>query len=350
MPAEWEPHKEIWMIWPEYPDQWRNGAKPAQLEFVRLATEISKFTPVTMCASKEQYCNCRARCPESVRVVELSVNGGWARDTGPTFVTNDKGAVRGIHWDFNAYGGLYDGIFFPWQYDRMIARKMCEIERIDEYHTPGFVLEGGSIHVDGEGTVLTTESVLLSPGRNPHLTKAEIEQKLKDYLDVTKVIWVKEGVDPDETNGHIDDVACFVAPSVVACIWTDDENHPFYEASHSAYETLCNETDAKGRKLQVHKICVPDPICLPPHFEDSFDIIEGVKPRYGGDLCPGSYLNFLITNGGALVPQFGDKNDKLALEQIQAIMPNHKVVGVFTKEILYDGGNIHCVTQQQPSN
>ena len=133
----------------------------------------------------------------------------------------------------------------------MVAQKVCEIENKDSYRTPGFVLEGGSIHVDGEGTLLTTEMCLLSKGRNPHMTKKQIEKKLCDYLNLKKIIWIKDGIDPAETNGHIDDVACFIRPGEVACIWTEDENHPFYKQAQAAYKTLSNATDAKDKETSV---------------------------------------------------------------------------------------------------
>lgn len=230
------------------------------------------------------------------------------------------------------------------QHDRP---KICELERIDTYKAENFVLEGGSFHVDGEGTVITTEMCLLSEGRNPHLSKPEIEDVLKAYLNVEKVIWVKDGIDPDETNGHIDDVACFVKPGEIACIWTDDKEDPFYQVCQDTYNQLASETDAKGRKLKVHKLTTPEKaVTLQGDF--AIDYVEGTIPREEGDLCIASYMNFLIVNGGVIVPQYGDKNDALVLEQIQAMFPDREVVGVQTREVVYGGGNIHCITQQKP--
>ena len=157
MPAEFEPQKRIWMIWPERTDNWRDGAKPAQATYRDIAIAISEFTPVTMCVSHEQFSNCRSMLPENIRVIEMSNNDAWMRDCGPTFLKNDKtGEIRLVDWDFNAWGGLVDGLYFPWDKDDIIPRKIAELEEIDYYQTPGFVLEGGSIHVDGEGTLLTT--------------------------------------------------------------------------------------------------------------------------------------------------------------------------------------------------
>ena len=346
MPGEFEPQEKIWMIWPERPDNWRDGAKPAQEAYANVARAISQFEPVTMIASAAQYAHARNVLPPEIRVVEMANDDAWCRDCGPTFVKNDKGEVRGIDWDFNAWGGLVDGLYFPWANDDAIAQKVCEIEGIDTYRTPGFVLEGGSIHVDGEGTLLTTEMCLLSEGRNPHMSREEIEETLKEYLNLEKIIWIKDGIDPEETNGHIDDVACYVRPGEVACIWTEDTENPFYNECQAAYKTLSEATDAKGRKLKVHKLCMPKvPVTIKGDFK--IDYVEGTLPREDGDICIASYMNFLIVNGGVIVPQYGDENDALALEQIQAMFPERKAVGVYTREVVYGGGNIHCITQQQ---
>jgi agmatine deiminase len=335
------------MIWPQRPDNWRDGGKPAQKAFANVAKAISRFEPVTMTVSREQYANCRNMLPPEIRVIEMSNNDSWIRDCGPSFVVNDKGETRACDWDFNAWGGLVDGLYFPWDDDQMIAQKVCEMEGIDSYRTPGFVLEGGSIHVDGEGTLLTTEMCLLSQGRNPHMSKEEIEDKLKEYLNLEKIIWIKDGIDPEETNGHVDDVACFIRPGEVACIWTEDKNDPFYAAARQAYETLSQATDAKGRRLKVHKLCMPKrSVTISGDF--NIDYVEGTIPREDGDICIASYMNFLIVNGGVIVPQYGDENDGLALEQVRQMFPEREVVGVDTVEVVYGGGNIHCITQQQP--
>lgn len=348
MPGEFEEQEHIWMLWPERPDNWRDGAKPAQKAYANVAKAISEFVPVTMIASGTQYANCRNALPPEIRVVEMSNDDAWVRDCGPTFVKNDKtGEVRGIDWDFNAWGGLVDGLYFPWANDQALAQKICEIAGIDTYRTPDFIMEGGSIHVDGEGTLLTTEMCLLSEGRNPHMSREEIENTLKDYLNLETIIWIKDGIDPDETNGHVDDVACFVRPGEVACIWTEDKEDPFYEACQAAYKTLVDATDAKGRKLKVHKLCMPKrPVTIKGDF--AIDYVEGTIPREDGDLCIASYMNFLIVNGAVIVPQYEDENDALALKQLAEMFPERKVVGVKTREVVYGGGNIHCITQQQP--
>jgi agmatine deiminase len=348
MPGEFEPQARVFMIWPERPDNWRNGAKPAQATFTQVAAAIQKHTPVTVLVSAGQYANARARLPEAVQVVEASSDDAWVRDCGPTFVVNDKGTVRGIDWRFNAWGGLFDGLYFPWDKDDALAQKICELEQLDSYRLEDFVLEGGSIHVDGQGTALTTEMCLLSPGRNPDLTKEEIEGVLKDYLNVDKILWLKDGIDPNETNGHIDDVACFIRPGEVACIWTEDKENPFYAVAQAAYETLCQATDARGRRLQVHKLCLTKKPCL-LRGADTIDTVEGTLPRADGEISIASYMNFLITNQAILLPQYGDENDALAVQQVQAMFPDYIIEPVMTQEIAYGGGNIHCITQQLPA-
>lgn len=349
MPGEFEEQKQIWMLWPERTDNWRNGAKPAQETFANVAKAISEFEPVTMCVSAAQYENARARLPESIRVVEMSSNDAWCRDVGPSFLVNDKGDIRACDWTFNAWGGLTDGLYFPWDKDDQVASKICNMENIDYYRTDNFVLEGGAFHVDGEGTLLTTEMCLLSKGRNPNLSKEQIEENLKNYLNIEKIIWIKDGIDAEETNGHIDDVACFVRPGEVACIYTEDTSHPFYKEAQAAYQTLSNAVDAKGRKLLVHKLCTTkNPVYL--KGMETIDAAAGSIPRKNGSLAIASYLNFLIVNNGIILPQYGDANDALAIRQVQAMFPERKVVGVRTEEIAYGGGNIHCITQQQPKS
>lgn len=348
MPAEFEKQDGIWMLWPERNDNWRGGAKPAQEAFINVAKAIVRFEPVTVCVSPCQYLNARSRLPGEVRVVEMESNDAWIRDCGPTFLINDKGGIRAVDWEFNAWGGLVDGLYFPWDKDNQVAQKVCEIENVDSYHTPNFVLEGGSIHVDGEGTVLTTEMCLLSEGRNPDLSKSEIENLLCEYLGCEKVIWIKDGIDPNETNGHIDDVACFVAPGEVACIWTEDESHPFYREAQEAYKTLSEATDAKGRKLKIHKLCLTEKPCYLEGAE-TIDSVEGTLPRENGEVSIASYMNFLIVNGAVILPQYGDKNDELAVQQAQKMFPDREIVGVMSREVAFGGGNIHCITQQQPA-
>lgn len=347
MPGEFERHAGCWMLWPERPDNWRLGAKPAQRAFVDAATAIAQFELVTMGVSKGQFLNARHMLPDHVRVIEISYDDSWMRDCGPTFVVNDEGDVRLVDWDFNAWGGLDAGAYFPWDQDDLVPRKVAEIECVDRYKAP-IVLEGGSIHVDGEGTLLTTEECLLNPNRNPDLTREEIEQALQKYLNVEKVLWLGKGVYRDETSGHVDNLCCFIRPGVVALTWTDDTSDPQYEISLDAYERLESATDAKGRKLEIHKIHQPDPITITEEESAGVDVVEGTFPRRPGDRMAGSYINFYIANGGIVAPIFDDSHDSAALETLRELFPEHQVVGVQAREILLGGGNIHCITQQQP--
>src|SRR5208282_3258886 len=250
MPAEFEPHDGCWMIWPERPDNWRDGARPAQDAFAAVAEAINASDPVTMGVSERQFEHCRSSLSPSIRVLELSSDDAWARDTGPTFVTGPGGVRRGVDWRFNAWGGLAGGLYFPWDRDELVARKVLEVESAARYVAP-LVLEGGSIHVDGEGTVMTTEECLLNPNRNPGRSRAEIEVALLQYLGAERVIWLGRGVFDDETDGHVDNLACFAAPGVVMLSCCEDEADPMSEISRDARERLAAALDARGRQLEV---------------------------------------------------------------------------------------------------
>lgn len=348
MPGEFSRHTGTWMLWPQRPDNWRQGGKPAQRAFTQVAAAISQFEPVTVGVNADQFANARNMLPAQVRVVEMSNNDSWIRDCGPTVVVNGKGLARGVDWDFNAWGGLYNGLYFPWDQDDLVARKVLEIERLDRYKAP-FVLEGGSIHVDGEGTCFTTAECLLSPGRNPDLTQAEIEENLCQYLGVQKVLWIPRGVYRDETTGHVDNLMCVLRPGVIALTWTDDKSDPQYEISAEAYEYLASQKDARGRTLEIHKIHQPDPILISQEEAEGVDSLDGTLPREAGDRMAASYINFYLCNGGAVIPSFGDRHDSRAMKDLQELLPDRKVVTVPAREILLGGGNIHCITQQIPA-
>ena len=348
MPAEWEPHAGCWMLWPKRRDTWRKGGKPAQLAFVELAHEISRFEPVTVGVNPDQFRNARALMPQQIRVLELPNNDAWIRDSGATFVVNDAGNVRGVDWMFNAWGGLQKMMYFPWDLDELVAQKMLEIANLDRYRAP-LIMEGGSFHVDGEGTLITTEQCLLHPNRNPQLSRADVEQHLRDYLGINHIIWLGRGVFEDETDGHVDNLCCFTRPGVVALSWTDDRNDPQYERSDEAYEGLRSAKDAKGRMLEIHKIHQPEPMTMTKEEAVGLDIVDSAMPRPEGERLAGSYINFYIANGAIIAPQFGDPQDQRALQKLDGLFPNAQIVGVAAREILLGGGNIHCITQQQPA-
>lgn len=349
MPAEWATQRQIWMVWPERPDNWRLGGKPAQAAFSAVAEAIARFEPVTIGVSAAQYENAYARLQHPrIRLVELSSDDAWVRDTGPTFVVNAEGELRGIDWAFNAWGGLEGGLYFPWQRDDQVARKILHLEGCARYRTEGFVLEGGAIHVDGEGTLLTTEECLLNPNRNPQLSRAQIEQRLRDYLGVRQILWLPEGLYNDETNGHVDNFCCFVRPGEVLLAWTDDPQDPNYPRCQAALAVLEASRDAQGRRLMVHKMPIPGPLYATAEECAGVDQVMGTQPRDPSIRLAGSYINFLLVNGAVIAPCFDDPADKAARQLLQQCFPEREVVMVPGREILLGGGNIHCITQQQP--
>lgn len=348
MPAEHEPQDRVWMAWPERPDSFRWGAKPAQKAYAAVAEAIAEETPVTVVTSRRQYGNARLVLPDHIRVIEMAQDDAWMRDTGPSFLVDGKGGLRAVDWEFNAWGGLVDGLFFPWDRDDAIAGKICEIEEVDRYRAP-FILEGGSIHVDGDGTAFTTEECLLDPSRNPDMTKEEIEAELKAYLNVQKVIWFPRGLYDDiDTNGHIDNLLHVVKEGEVVLTYTDDTRDPQYEISQEALSILENSRDAKGRKFVVHKLPMPGPLFITEDESEGFDEAEGLVQDAGARLAA-SYANFLITNNRIVFPLLDPAKDAIAAAKLREIFPDHKVVGVPAREILLGGGNIHCITQQQPA-
>jgi agmatine deiminase len=347
MPAEFERHSGCWMLWPERADNWRLGAKPAQAAFAAVATAIAAGEAVTVGASAAQFSNARARLPRHVRVVELSSDDAWMRDCGPTFIIDGRGRRRGIDWTFNAWGGLHGGLYFPWDQDDQVAQKVLELECADRYRT-SLVMEGGAIHVDGQGTCLTTEECLLNPNRNPHLTRAEVEEQLRRYLSVTQVIWLGKGVFQDETGGHIDELACFTSPGHVALTWTDDRSDPQFEISQDAYQRLRRAKDARGRRLEVHRIHQPEPQFMTAEEASGIDAHAGSHPRRGGDRLAASYVNFYIANKCVVMPLYDKRRDAAAMRTLKKLFPTRAVVGVATREVLLGGGNIHCITQQVP--
>jgi len=348
MPGEFEPHAGCWMLWPERPDNWREAARPAQLAFVQVAAAIAQFEPVTVGASVQHYETARALLPERVRVVEMAHDDAWMRDVGPTGVVNGRGAVRGVDWHFNAWGGLSGGLYFPWDQDDLVARKVLETERLDRYRAP-IVNEGGAIHVDGEGTALVTEECLLNPNRNPHCERSDIERRLREYLGVSQIIWLGRGVVNDETSGHIDELACFVRPGVVCLTWTDRRRDPQYAVSLDAFERLQQARDARGRRLKVVRLPLPGPLYMRAGEAAGVIAKEGSRPRVAGERLAASYVNFYIANGGIVMPLLDARSDALAAARLKRLFPGRRVVGVPTREILLGGGNIHCITQQIPA-
>ncbi|MEM7030726.1 MAG: agmatine deiminase [Chloroflexota bacterium] len=343
MPGEFEPHTRCWMMWPERPDVWRNQALPAQNAFVAVAEAIADFEPVTMVTVPSQADKARQRLSARIEVVPMPYNDAWMRDIGPTFVLDRAGGLRGVNWAFNAWGGLYE----DWAADEQVAAQVLQMTGAKQYRTD-FIMEGGAIHVDGQGTALVTAQCLLHPNRNPTLSQNEIEAGLKAYLNVTKVIWLPEGVYEDETDGHVDNLCCFVEPGVIALTWTDDVDDPQFAISQMAYDGLTNTVDARGRALQIHKIHQPTPMYITAEESAGIEVEAGSHPRPVGQRLAASYINYYVANGGVIMPFFDDPQDDIAKQTLQMLYPDRTIVGVAAREILLGGGNIHCITQQQP--
>ncbi len=348
MPAEFGRHDRCWIQWPVRPDNWRLGAKPAQRAFAALASLIARFESVTMAVPAGQFRHARRVLDPRVRVVEMSYDDSWVRDSGPTFVIDNLGNRRAVKWQFNAWGGLEGGLYFPWDLDDQVGLKIAEIEDCDIFEAP-FVLEGGSIEVDGEGMLMVTEECLLNPNRNPALSREQIEELLRNYLGVRKIVWLPRGVYNDETNGHVDNFCRFVRPGVVALTWTDDTSDPQYEISAEAFDILSRVTDLSGRRLEVFKIHQPDPVLITADESEQVDHVAGTLPRQPGDRLPASYLNFYLPNGAVVYPTFHDPHDQAAGEMLAILFPGRQIIGFPSHEILLGGGNIHCVTQQVPA-
>lgn len=350
MPAEYEKHDGTIMIWPVRPGSWPGEAAAAKRVFKEIAGHIAQSENMYMLTDSEHMTEAEQMLDDKVRVVNIETDDAWARDMCPTFVKNASGDIRGISWRFNAWGGEYDGLYMDWEKDDMAAGLFCDMMGIDYYDAAPFVLEGGSIHSDGEGTVIVTESCLLSKGRNPQLSKAMIEDKLKEYLGAKKVIWLPYGIYNDETNEHVDNVCAFTSPANVVLAWTDDVNDPQYDMSSADLKVLEAETDALGRKIKVHKLYIPDePVCIKEEDLKGYVFAEGEDNRELGERLAASYANFYISNAKVLVPQFGDKKDKAAIELLSKLMPDRKVTGIYARDIIVGGGNIHCITQQIPA-
>ena len=351
MPGEFEPHKGCIMIWPVRPGSWPHGGVAAKRAFTQVAKAISDSEKVIFLADKEHLEEVKKYTSdiENIKILEIESDDAWARDVCPTFVNNGKNERIGIDWKFNAWGGEYDGLYKNWDRDDRVASELCRCLGEKCFDAHPFVLEGGSIHSDGEGTILTTKACLLSKGRNPELSKEQIEEKLMAILGARKVIWLPCGIFNDETNEHVDNICAFAEPGKVLLAWTDDVNDPQYEMSKTCEEVLLSERDAMGRKIEVVHLPIPKkPICVEEKDLEGYEFEEGEDVREPGERLAASYVNFYISNGGVVVPQFGDVNDALAVRILQECFKNRVIYPVAARDILLGGGNIHCITQQIP--
>lgn len=357
MPGEFEPHHGCILVWPQRPGSWSFGAEAACKAFTEVITNIAQSEHVYVACGKEHWQRAQKMLGNlaNVTLISMATDDSWARDIAPTFVVRDTDAgrqVRGVNWRFNAWGGDFDGLYPDYEQDDAFAESIAARLGYAVYDAAPFVLEGGSIHCDGEGTLLVTEACLLSKGRNPDLTKAQIEERLKTYLGVKKVLWLPRGIYNDETNEHVDNVCAFIRPGEVVLAWTDNKNDPQYELSLACLRYLEQETDACGRKLIVHKLPVPDiPLCISEAEVAGYDFVEGEDMREAGERLAASYVNFYFSNDSVLMPAFGGENeasDKRAAEILAQLCPERRIVPIAARAILTGGGNIHCITQQIP--
>lgn len=348
MPAEYDLHTQCWMLWPERPDNWRERAAPSQLAFSQVARLVSRSETVTIGASPAQWRQARDALPDEIRVVELDSNDAWMRDQGPLFVIDGVGRTRGVHWRFNAWGGLSGGCYRDWSKDEVIGHKILEIERIDRY-APDLILEGGSIEVDGDGTLITTEECLLNPNRNPGRSRSVIEEFLRAYLNVEAIIWLPRGlVGDDDTNGHVDNLCRFVEPGRVLLAVPTDPGDPQMQVSEEAEEILRGVTDAKGRRLEVVPVPQPRPTTITTAEARGIATSGDAVIREAGQLLPASYVNFYIANSSIIVPIFNDPADDAACDVIARAAGHRELCRVESREILLGGGNVHCITLPQP--
>jgi agmatine deiminase len=330
-PAEWARHSACWLAWPSHGHLWRENLAPARAEWTALCLAITEaggeaLDILVQDATAEAEASA-ALAPVSgpVRFHRVPVGDIWLRDTAPIFVEDGTGTVHAACFGFNGWGRKY---LLP-EDDRVAGRvaALSGAPRVDH----AWILEGGSVEVDGEGTVLTTRQCLLNPNRNPGLDQGELEAALRDGLGAEKVLWLDEGLLNDHTDGHIDTLARFVAPGVVVCMEAREPADPNAATLDRLAEDLAAMTDARGRRLQVVRI--PSP---------------GVVRDEDGELMPASFVNFYIGNRSVVVPTYGTAYDDGAVAALAPLFPHHRVVGCSARAILSGGGAFHCITQQQP--
>jgi len=324
MPAEWSEHARTWMMWPSRKEVW-SDLKETKRNYVDVAKAIAQFEPVTMLVSPEDQAEAEEMLGHGIDIMVCPINDSWARDAGPNFLLGKEGELGGAAFRFNAWGEQYQ----PYEADARVAERVMGREQARVWVSE-LVAEGGAISVDGEGTLITTESCLLHTNRNPGWTKQEVTDELCRVLGVEKVIWLPGNDDETETNGHVDGIAQFVKPGVVLMETTFNTEHPWYDMFQKNIQALKGETDAKGRPLDV---------CL---IEDGF----GCDVR-SEKFCT-SYINSYLVNGAVIMPKYDIATDARAAAVYQKLYPNREIVQVKIDAIAEGGGGIHCITQQQP--
>jgi len=329
MPAEWTGHSRCWMEWPTRGELWGDRIEAARDAYAEVAAAIARFEPVTMIAKPKNFIEASLRVgkDKNINLMSMPHDDSWMRDNGPTFVVNAAGEVAGVDWRWNAWGNKYS----EHERDAAIAEEVLKHLEMRRYDAP-IVLEGGAIHTDGEGTLLTTDTVPLNPNRNPGIDRAQMEELLAAHLGIRKVIWLGDGLKDDDTDGHVDNLACFAKPGTVLALSSSDPADVNHGPLKDNLARLRAATDAQGRPLEVVEI-------------------EQPRARYmpDGRRMALSYINFYIANGALIVPAFEDPLDARAAEIIGRAFPGREVVQVPALDILYGGGGIHCITQQQPA-
>jgi agmatine deiminase len=338
MPAEWEPHQATWLAWPHNRDDWPGKFAPIPWVYAEIVRHLSAAEEVHILVDDRPAQNRVSRLLTRAHVDlsrvtfhQVLTDRVWTRDYGPIFLVNERGELGATSWQFNAWAKYPD-----WKRDNRVADKVASILGIPVW-TPTVggrkvVLEGGSIDVNGDGLLLTTEECLLSSvqARNPGLTKEDVEQVLADYLGVQKVLWLGRGIAGDDTHGHIDDLARFVGPRTVATVVEDNPQDENYEPLQENLQRLRSMTDQKGRLLEVVTLPMPAPL------------------YFAGRRLPASYANFYIANDRVLVPTFNDPHDRLALDTLADLFPGRKVIGIHAVDLVWGLGTLHCLTQQMP--
>ncbi len=337
MPAEWEPHEATWLSWPHNEQTWPGAFEPipdlfAQITAVLTESELVRINVADAERAEDvsQLLKRGGVHPDAVRFHFNPTNDAWVRDHGPIYIVREDTAADSpraiLDWHYNAWGGKYP----PYDLDNAVPSRIAE-ESGEPRFEPGMVLEGGSIDVNGRGALLTTESCLLNPNRNPDLSRDQIEQALKDNLGVTHILWLGDGIAGDDTDGHVDDLTRFVSPDTVVTVVEEDPQDENYQPLQENLARLKSMTDQDGKPLRVVTLPMPRAI----YFDDR--------------RLPASYANFYIANRRVLVPVFGDKHDQPALETLQTLFPDRLVVGIDCTPLVWGLGAIHCATQQQPA-
>jgi len=315
------------MAWPCRKDLWGAGLDAACDAYAEVADAISQFEPVTMIARGDEVASVSMRTTAKVATLPLGHDDSWIRDNGPSFLIDRQGNLAAVDWVFNSWGERYK----PYDLDAAVAEVLLDRIKVRRYAAP-LVMEGGAFHVDGEGTLVTTEQCLLNPNRNPGKSRAEIEQVLRDYLGVEKILWLQRGLVDDETDGHVDNLMTFVKPGTVLALTSSDENDANHAILQDSLQRLRGFTDAQGRQLEVIEV-------------------EQPKARYDaeGRRLGLSYVNLYVANGGVVMPVFEDAGDQKAMDIVNKAFAGRKLTGVPALDIVAGGGGIHCITQQQPS-